>query len=801
MSKSWQTISNNRIKCPPSATLGSLHVNCGLSLPEGDILVNRYKTLTREGPLGEQFKDTVNEKNFYLPPNRYFKVVHYPVGMVVNASYQGVPSSVPLTQTASPNPATEITYPNDLVNDIFPLGYGTVDATHNPYDVTYDVPGIFPTNPNSYLAAICYVSTGLDYLPGDSIVISVYVESFVLNPSNFPPLRAGARVIYYDKNSGYLAFAFQVYPAGDGPQPSILTNYIVGIFALKANVLCQITLGQPSEAVSNSALLLSDNQWKGINIFDKYLGAGPIPYPPSLTNVFETLGNSLMTGNLTVDGNLTVNENTTFGAAVNNYTDLNGVLNLNSGTVQGDPDVDNLNKNNTYIRFGEAGTTDDWAYLRQIGGPDSMNISLDMFDNANDGRFTIRGIQSSGATPNIITNVLNVSRNNIGLGANAGQINQGNKTVAIGVDAGSNGQKDNAVAVGPNAGQIDQGNFAVAVGSDAGNNSQNPYAVSIGFEAGKNAQGPGSVAIGYEAGGTSQGNVSVAIGYEAGKSKQGDYAIAIGTEAGKINQANNSIILNASNDELNSSNGGLYIKPIRNITGGSNLLHYNSVNGEITYESGGAGAYLPLTGGTLTGNLNLKSTLQLNDSYGTSGQILTSNSNISAPTWNDIAYRYVINPSPATYSRSIPSSPTNFLYKLASIYLDVVIPNWNTLPESGIGYIHCVGGQITLKINGGSGADLVNLFLRMVTSEGLEFDSSCFSFSQRSQSMTFMAPSCFSTINFSEKPIEIVIYCDKQTDDPIEIDWQFLKFEIIYYPLNVTRYPASGSIPATFTFP
>ena len=539
----------------------------------------------------------------------------------------------------------------------------------------------------------------------------------------------------------------------------------------------------------------------------------------TLNGDLVVVGNATFKNDVTVEGDITIEGDET----------LNGVLYLNAGTVQGDPDVENSNKTNTYIRFGEAGSTNDWAYLRQIGGVDEMNISLDMFDNANDGRFTIRGIEPDYGNPDKITNILNISRNNIAMGSNAGQSSQSNGAIAIGNEAGQINQGLSAVAVGLGAGNTNQGIYAVAVGAGAGNNAQganavaigfitgqnnqganavaignsagyseqNSFAVAIGYESGKTIQGPGSVAIGYRAGQTGQQNISVAIGYEAGQINQGDYAIAIGTGAGKNNQSDNSIILNASGSALNCSTNGFYVKPIRNITGGSNLLHYNSVNGEITYETGGAGAYLPLTGGTLTGNLNLTSTLQLNSSYGDSGQILTSQGNISTPIWNDIAYRYVIATSPTSYSRTFPSSPSGVLFNLASIDVDSIIPGWASLPNNGIGYIHCVGGTITLAINGGSGADVINIFIRMVTSEALEFDSPAYSFSQRNQSMTFMAPYCFATVNFSKKPIQLVIYCDKHVDDPIQIDWANLKFEIVYYPLNVTKY----SITGTFNFP
>lgn len=97
----------------------------------------------------------------------------------------------------------------------------------------------------------------------------------------------------------------------------------------------------------------------------------------------------------------------------------NGVLYLESGTISEDPNVELNNKTNTYIRFGTAGSNDDWAYLRQIGGANEMNIALDMHDDSVDGGFMIRSIGSSENAINpIITTRFKVSRvtGNVGIG-------------------------------------------------------------------------------------------------------------------------------------------------------------------------------------------------------------------------------------------------------------------------------------------------------------------------------------------------------------------------------------------------
>jgi len=108
---------------------------------------------------------------------------------------------------------------------------------------------------------------------------------------------------------------------------------------------------------------------------------------------------------LDVNGNVKMNGGT-----------VDGVLNLNGGTAT-DSNVDDGNKTNTYIRFGQAGSGSDWAYLRQIGGDNAQNIALDFHDDHNDGGFVIRRVDSARTNPDIITNLFKVQRGgNVGIG-------------------------------------------------------------------------------------------------------------------------------------------------------------------------------------------------------------------------------------------------------------------------------------------------------------------------------------------------------------------------------------------------
>lgn len=100
--------------------------------------------------------------------------------------------------------------------------------------------------------------------------------------------------------------------------------------------------------------------------------------------------------------------------------DINGTLHLRSGTSRSfwqSNGVDSSNLTNTYISFGEADTTNDWAVLRQIGSGDAMTLALDFHDNGNDASFHIRDIKSYNTTPDIITSRVTLARGgNVGIG-------------------------------------------------------------------------------------------------------------------------------------------------------------------------------------------------------------------------------------------------------------------------------------------------------------------------------------------------------------------------------------------------
>jgi len=60
-----------------------------------------------------------------------------------------------------------------------------------------------------------------------------------------------------------------------------------------------------------------------------------------------------------------------------------------SGTVK------EIYRTNTYLTLGLAGSNNDWAYLRQIGGDNNYHLALDVHDDGDDARFSLRSVRST----------------------------------------------------------------------------------------------------------------------------------------------------------------------------------------------------------------------------------------------------------------------------------------------------------------------------------------------------------------------------------------------------------------------
>jgi len=74
--------------------------------------------------------------------------------------------------------------------------------------------------------------------------------------------------------------------------------------------------------------------------------------------------------------------------------------------------VTDTNETNTYINFKFAGSSNDWCYLRQLGGNNVYKLAFDFHDDNNDARFCLRSVQSAGAEPDNMVEVFTVDNGN-----------------------------------------------------------------------------------------------------------------------------------------------------------------------------------------------------------------------------------------------------------------------------------------------------------------------------------------------------------------------------------------------------
>jgi len=126
-----------------------------------------------------------------------------------------------------------------------------------------------------------------------------------------------------------------------------------------------------------------------------------------------------------VNGDVNLRSNLTVG----------GVMYLTPSTLAPEGDVDDLTK--TYMRFDGSSTTgNDWCYLRDIGTSESINLSFDFHDDADDACMTWRSVKSNvlGGT-DVYTKVFQIVHS---------------KSFCTGNFGASNNNPETALHVGPN---------------------------------------------------------------------------------------------------------------------------------------------------------------------------------------------------------------------------------------------------------------------------------------------------------------------------------------------------------------
>ena len=139
---------------------------------------------------------------------------------------------------------------------------------------------------------------------------------------------------------------------------------------------------------------ISSSVWSGV--------AGGIVGGSGTTNYVPKWSSSTnLTNSLIYDNGTNVSIGTTAG--VDTLT-VSGPVYINGGTSNYQSGaVDNGNRTNTYLALGPAGSANDWAYLRQIGGDNNFHLSFDLHDDTSvtpgGQSFSIRNIGSSASDP------------------------------------------------------------------------------------------------------------------------------------------------------------------------------------------------------------------------------------------------------------------------------------------------------------------------------------------------------------------------------------------------------------------
>ncbi len=113
--------------------------------------------------------------------------------------------------------------------------------------------------------------------------------------------------------------------------------------------------------------------------------------------VIDSSGNISSSGNIDCGGGISINGSDAFY----HVTDI----------------IDAGDKPNTHINFKQAGTNNDWCYLRQIGGVNAYKLAFDFHDDGNDARFCIRNVTSVN-NPDSIEEVFTVDNGNVSFTGN-----------------------------------------------------------------------------------------------------------------------------------------------------------------------------------------------------------------------------------------------------------------------------------------------------------------------------------------------------------------------------------------------
>ena len=447
-------------------------------------------------------------------------------------------------------------------------------------------------------AYIKYNDQWVEFSPTDIPPPSTYLDDIEIDGST---LYINNSTLTIDATGTLLVNGAQVTGGGSGWQLTSSTTVVSltsdGILTLPNGSTISAPEGgairlHPSGAsTSTQALVIYPTAVDGNHIHltagggttDLYLGNDSqyVKVDNSGTVVIGTLGANTSTWTFGTDGSTTFPNDTILGTGLDPNVYIETLTTATTSTwTFGTNGILTLPAATPVIKGGGTGT--DVTIVATTGS----NTSTWTF--AADGSLTLptNGAQIIGGV--IWAEQLRQTSNKVAIGEDAGANTQSSYSVAIGPNAGQYSQGIYNVALGLGAGRLDQANGGTALGAYAGSTRQGEYATAVGMSAGGYEQGTESVAIGRNAGNSSQGGRSIAIGLNAGQNDQGEYAVAIGYLAGEVSQSTGTIIINASGIAVNgvsNQQDSLYITPIRNASGTSGVLQYNTSTKEVSYSN------------------------------------------------------------------------------------------------------------------------------------------------------------------------------------------------------------------------
>ena len=235
--------------------------------------------------------------------------------------------------------------------------------------------------------------------PGSCSLIATdtgsYGNTFKINLKTTGLITSSQFTAFYIDNAGKINIGSQapnnIFQVGDGARLRISNG----------NTDYSLIGTKDVDNTDNTRIVISGNaRGSGLSGCIEYLAT-----TNTGDHIFKTSGqNEKM--RISKDGILTISSNISCGGGIS-LVGANAFYNTTNVTL--------ANTYNTFLSFRGSGIGNDWAYLRNIGGDESIKLALDFHDDV-DARFCIRSVESTVNPTDTITEVFTVDNGNVGIG-------------------------------------------------------------------------------------------------------------------------------------------------------------------------------------------------------------------------------------------------------------------------------------------------------------------------------------------------------------------------------------------------